>query len=190
MLFLALAVLCSTGNYLLLRAFRDWKTDLLLAILANYLVCAIIGLGWAGTTPEYVASSDWCYWAPLQGLFLLLPFYFVGISTAKVGLTTTILASRTAIAIPTISAFFLFGDLLSLQKAAGLILAFVALFTVLAEKNESAPKFDPRNITYPLLVFFGSGLYQLALKSAQHYAVSPEDNEAYVGTAFIFAFHV
>ncbi len=43
MLFLVFAIVFSTFNHLMFRAFARWRIDLLSAIVINYVVCVVIG---------------------------------------------------------------------------------------------------------------------------------------------------
>ena len=141
MLFLVLAVLGSGVIPVIFRAFGGWRINLFWAIPINYLTCVVIGTVLTGNSLSLVSliTQPWIGLAALQGILLAVNFFLLAHTAQRAGVAIAALASRLAVAIPSLLAFVLYGDSLTLSKLAGLLAALAALYLCTApEKNRGA----------------------------------------------------
>src|SRR5215472_17993146 len=161
MIFLFLAILGSALIPVVFRAFSDWRVNVFWAIPVNYLTCVFIGAIWGGDGLALIKirSQPWLWIAILQGVILAVNFFLLAYTAQRAGVSVAALASRLSVAIPSLLAFLIYGDTLSVVKLAGLVAALISLYlcTGSAEKRTSLRLFSGRFL--PLLVFFSFGCY-------------------------------
>jgi drug/metabolite transporter (DMT)-like permease len=190
MLYLLLAILGSGVIPVIFRGFDKLGVNLFWAIPANYVTCVVIGNFWAGNSLESsnLASQPWIGFAAIQGMLLAVNFYLLAYTAQRAGVAVAALASRLSVAIPSLLAFALYGDSLSLVKIAGLCAALLALYLCTApDKKSSATTFQLFRLM-PILVFITFGCYFSILKYLQAYYLDGSSYHAYVMSGFIFAF--
>ena len=95
MTYLILAIFCSTGNHLLFKSFSRYKVHLLGAVVTNYMVCVLIGLG---SSYHFIMNQSplgqvWMPFAVIQGILLVGCLFLIGWTTTKNGVSV---ASSTA----------------------------------------------------------------------------------------------
>jgi drug/metabolite transporter (DMT)-like permease len=188
--YLLLAILGSGVIPVIFRAFDKLGVNLFWAIPANYVTCVLIGTIWAGSSLEAAnfASQRWIGFAAVQGILLAVNFYLLAYTAQRAGVAVAALASRLSVAIPSLLAFALYGDSLSVVKIAGLCAALLALYLCTApDKNSSASTVQLFRLM-PLLVFITFGCYFSILKYLQAYYLDASSYHAYVMSGFVFAF--
>jgi len=190
MLYLLLAILGSGVIPVIFRAFDKLGVNLFWAIPANYVICVLIGNVWAGSSLEMMnlAAQPWIGFAAIQGILLAVNFYLLAYTAQRAGVAVAALASRLSVAIPSLLAFVLYGDSLSVVKIAGLATALLALYLCTApDKNSRATTVRLFQLM-PILVFITFGCYFSILKYLQAYYLDTSSYHAYVMSGFIFAF--
>ena len=188
--YLLLAILGSGVIPVIFRAFDKLGVNLFWAIPANYVTCVLIGNFWAGDSGglSNLASQRWIGFAAVQGILLAVNFYLLAYTAQRAGVAVAALASRLSVAIPSLLAFALYGDSLSVVKIAGLCAALLALYLCTApDKNSSASTVQLFRLM-PLLVFITFGCYFSILKYLQAYYLDASSYHAYVMSGFVFAF--
>lgn len=190
MTFLALAILGSGLIPVLFRGFADWRINVFWAIPVNYLTCILVGSVWAGHALDLpgLPLQPWFWLAALQGIVLAVNFFLLAYTAQRAGVSVAALASRLSVAIPSILAFLVYGDSLSVAKIAGLAAALLSLYLCTAPEGRNAPE-HPLAIKFlPLLVFVSFGCYFFVIKYAQAHYLNDSSYHAYVMSAFLFAF--
>ena len=188
--YLLLAILGSGVIPVIFRAFDKLGVNLFWAIPANYVTCVLIGTIWAGSSLEAAnfASQRWIGFAAVQGILHAVNFYLLAYTAQGAVVAVAALASRLSVAIPSLLAFALYGDSLSVVKIAGLCAALLALYLCTApDKNSSASTVQLFRLM-PLLVFITFGCYFSILKYLQAYYLDASSYHAYVMSGFVFAF--
>src|ERR1051325_7162304 len=169
MIFLFLAILGSALIPVLFRGFSDWRINVAWAIPLNYLTCVFVGSVWGAHILD-VASlprQPWLWLAILQGLILAVNFFLLAYTAQRAGVSIAALASRLSVAIPSILAFVLYGDSLTLVKVVGLGAALLSLYLcTFARERKHALRLFPGTVL-PILVFFTFGCYFVVIKYAQ-----------------------
>ena len=190
MIFLALAILGSGLIPVLFRGFADWRINVFWAIPVNYLTCILVGSVWAGHALDLAGLplQPWFWLAALQGIVLAVNFFLLAYTAQRAGVSVAALASRLSVAIPSLLAFLVYGDSLSVAKIAGLVAALLSLYLCTAPEGRNAPR-HPLAIKFlPLLVFVSFGCYFIVIKYAQAHYLNDSSYHAYVMSAFLFAF--
>lgn len=190
MLFLALAILGSGVIPVIFRAFDGWRVNMFWAIPANYATCIFIGglLTQEALKPSVLISQPWLVFAALQGLILAVNFYLLAHTAQRAGVAIASLASRLSVAIPSLLAFVLYGDALTLVKFAGLCAALLALYLCTApDKRVGAPTSRLLQLS-PITLFLTFGVYFTVLKYLQTYYLTESSYHSYVMSGFVFAF--
>jgi drug/metabolite transporter (DMT)-like permease len=156
----------------------------------NYVTCVLIGNYWAGRSldPTGLAARPWIGFAAVQGILLAVNFYLLAYTAQRAGVAIAALASRLSVAVPSLLAFLLYGDSLTLVKIAGLSLALVALYLCTAPDKGSGPMTARLFQLMPILVFVTFGCYFSILKYLQAYYLDGASYHAYVMSGFMFAF--
>jgi drug/metabolite transporter (DMT)-like permease len=190
MIYLVLAIFGSGVIPVIFRAFDSWRVNVFWAIPANYVTCVLVGnlLTGKALSPLDLASQSWIFFAALQGIILAVNFYLLAYTAQRVGVAMASLASRLSVAIPSVLAFSLYGDTLTLVKIAGLLTALLALYLCTAPDQRSA-KPDPGLLQLlPITLFLTFGCYFTILKYLQIYYLTEASYHSYVMSGFVFAF--
>jgi drug/metabolite transporter (DMT)-like permease len=185
-----LAILGSGLIPVLFRGFADWRVNVFWAIPANYLTCVFVGSVWTGHSLNLLSlpGQPWIRLATLQGVILAVNFFLLAYTAQRAGVSVAALASRLSVAIPSLFAFLLYGDSLSVVKIAGLAAALLSLYLCTASEGRNAAV-RPAAIKFlPVLVFLTFGCYFIVIKYAQAYYLDDSSYHAYVMSGFLFAF--
>jgi drug/metabolite transporter (DMT)-like permease len=190
MFYLLLAIVGSGVIPVIFRAFDKLGVNLFWAIPANYVICVLIGNLWGGRSLGLVslAVQPWIGFAAVQGILLAVNFYLLAYTAQRAGVAVAALASRLSVAIPSLLAFVLYGDSLTLVKIAGLCAALVALYLCTAPDRKSGVSSARLFQLMPLLVFITFGCYFSILKYLQTYYLDGVSYHDYVMSGFLFAF--
>jgi drug/metabolite transporter (DMT)-like permease len=190
MTFLVLAILGSGVIPVVFRAFEGWRINVFWAIPVNYVTCVLIGNFLTGKSLSIsdVASQSWIFFAALQGVILAVNFYLLAHTAQRVGVAIASLASRLSVAIPSILAFRLYGDSLTVVKISGLLAALLALYLCTASDQRTRTP-NPGLLQFsPIMLFLTFGVYFTILKYLQTYYLSESSYHSYVMSGFVFAF--
>ena len=190
MIFLVLATLGSALIPVLFRGFADWRVKVSWAIPINYLTCVFVGSIWSGQALELanLPAEPWLWLAAVQGVILAVNFFLLAYTAQRAGVSVAALASRLSVGLPSILAFVIYRDSLTVLKLAGLAAALLSLYLCTASTERNAPPPLVTTKFLPVLVFFSFGAYFILIKYAQAHYLGESSFHAYVMTGFLFAF--
>lgn len=166
---LVLSIIASTFIFVLFRLFARYSINTLQAIVVNYFVactCGIIGYQNSieiSSIPKY----DWFYYTVALGALFIIVFNLMATTTQRSGLSVVSVATKMALVIPIGFGLWYYQEPLGPFKAIGIILALAAVYLV-SVKNRSGVILQNRNLMFPVLVFFGSGLIDTSLNFLQN----------------------
>lgn len=166
---LVLSIIASTFIFVLFRLFARYSINTLQAIVVNYFVactCGIIGYQNSieiSAIPKY----DWFYYTVALGALFIIVFNLMATTTQRSGLSVVSVATKMALVIPIGFGLWYYQEPLGPFKAIGIILALAAVYLV-SVKNRSGVILQNRNLMFPVLVFFGSGLIDTSLNFLQN----------------------
>lgn len=189
MTFLIFAILFSTFNHLLFKAYARFQIDLLSVIVVNYAVCIVIAF--ASSVESIFQNSfflqAWYPFSIIQGILLVSCLYLLGRTTKKHGVAVASLATRISVAIPTIAAFFLYDDSVKLLKITGILATILALYLSCFNQNRSKNSIGSIGIL-PLSLFLVFGAHFVLIKFVQERYLDNSSYQVYVLFAFLSAF--
>ncbi|MFB0942669.1 MAG: DMT family transporter [Patiriisocius sp.] len=169
MIFLALSIIASTLIFVIFRLFASYNINTLQAIVVNYFVacsCGVIGYQNSielSAIPKY----NWFYYTLALGALFIIVFNLMAITTQHSGLSVVSVATKMALVIPIAFGLWYYKEPLGPFKAAGIVLALIAVYLV-AVKKDSGIILQKRNLVFPVLVFLGSGLIDTSLNFLQN----------------------
>jgi len=169
MIFLALSIIASTLIFVIFRLFASYNINTLQAIVVNYFVacsCGVIGYQNSielSAIPQY----NWFYYTLALGALFLIVFNLMAITTQHNGLSVVSVATKMALVIPIAFGLWYYKEPLGTSKAAGIVLALIAVYLV-AVKKDSSIILQKKNLVFPVLVFLGSGLIDTSLNFLQN----------------------
>jgi len=171
MIFLVLSIICSVTVSVLLKLARRYKINVVQTVAWNYLFA--VGLAFIFFKPQVQDLSYKNIDGSLLLLGVLLPtiFWFLAASVRNIGIVKTDIAQRLSLIIPILSAYFIFGDVFSNLKIAGLIIGFTAIILTLFKtgSKQSSMKYW----IYPVVVFIGFGLIDVLFKRVAQIKLIP-----------------
>ena len=161
MIFLLLCIACSSGIFLLFRAFKGWGAHTLRAIVINYGVAATLGWTLSGGLPTFQSAwgTPWVYTALLVGILFIYLFHLIARSTQELGITATSIAAKLSMVIPV--AFFLAFDPNDEPAMMKLVAVGLAIPAVVFSSWKSEKQPSLKTWSIPLIIFLGGGLVDL-----------------------------
>lgn len=193
MSYLCMAILCGAANHLLFKEFERRRVRIFPAISVNYLVCVLIGFtsNIEIATGIPLAGQTWFYYSIVQGImFIISVFYMMSVATRKNGIAIAALSTRLAVVIPTVLAFFLYGDSIHMMKLVGIAFALFALFLSSFESG-AVPRQNQKWIRLiPPALFLMVGIHLSFTKFVQEYHLNDDVYHAYVMSSTAYAFLV
>lgn len=165
---LVLSISCSVAVSVLLKIARARQIEVIQAIAVNYVVATALCLLLFRPTPASLLTPATPWWV-LIALGLLLPTIFLAMAAAVryAGIVLSDAAQRLSLFIPLIASFLVFGEVLSLNKAAGIALALIALVLILTQRGDSNATSDgtsSKAIIYLICVWVGYGVIDILFK--------------------------
>ena len=169
MIFLALSIIASTLIFVIFRLFASYNINTLQAIVVNYFVACICGvIGYQNSIElSAIPQYNWFYYTLALGALFIIVFNLMAITTQHNGLSVVSVATKMALVIPIAFGLWYYKEPLGPFKAAGIVLALIAVYLV-AVKKDSSIILQKKNLVFPVLVFLGSGLIDTSLNFLQN----------------------
>lgn len=188
MIYLLLSVLSSSVIFVIFKLFERFKINTLQAIIFNYFFAFSAGMLIDRQIPNplKVVSEAWFLGTFILGFMFIAVFYLAALTTQKSGLSVVSVATKMSVAIPVLFGIILYNESTGWIKVTGIILALVAVYLTSIKKKEGI-KIKKRNLIFPLLVFFGSGIIDTTLKFLETSYVAEADVALFSSTIFAIA---
>jgi drug/metabolite transporter (DMT)-like permease len=188
MLYLILTILLNVYLTVAFKIFQRLKIDTLQAIVVNYWVCVITGSIFLGHFPVQKTSFEqpWIFWSLVMGASFFTIFNLIGFCTKVDGITTTTIANKLSLVIPVGFALWLYGDLMTVTKAAGILIAFPAVYLSTRTKDEQPKKMS---LLLPFLLFIGSGLLDTLVNYVAHQYFTTGNDAADSANQSVYLIH-
>lgn len=140
MVWMLLAVVCSTWLVLSFKIFEKFRLDIFQVIVFNYIACVATNWVTEGHFPfdrTFLMSGKSMYALGL-GLFFMLAFNFVGLTVSRISVTIASILQKMTIIVTTALAYLMYAESMNILKIAGILLAIAAIFlTNIPQKRES-----------------------------------------------------
>jgi drug/metabolite transporter (DMT)-like permease len=170
MLYIILSIVSTTLIIILFKLFNHFKVNTFLAIITNYITAAIFGFLISPSFPSVsvITTQDWLPVTFMAGVLFIGVFQSMAITTQKIGVSVATVASKMSVVIPVIAAFILYGDSVTGLKIIGLAIAIVSvILTSIKQDDTKTESSFIQKIGLPAVVFFGSGMVDLAVNYIQ-----------------------
>ena len=174
------------------KACEKFRVNVFQAIVFNYITCVITGSFVNGSFPVHAANiaMPWFKWACIMGAMFVSIFNVVALTAQKNGVAVASVANKLTLIIPVILSIYLYNETVAGWKAAGVILALIAVvFTCYAEKKKDAnkPGLDLMVYIWPLILFLSSGLLDALINHVQITYINEANNNDYLVSSFFSA---
>lgn len=189
MIFIILTVVQSTLIFVAFKIFVRYNIDNWQAIVVNYIVATLFGfMIYNGSySVSTIVEAPWITYALLLGLFFIGTFYFFALSSQKVGVALTSVASKMSVIIPVIFGVILYGDNMNLMRVLGILLALIAFY--LTFKKGEKLSVNWKLMYLPILIFIGNGTIDTLMKYAEYHHIN-EDLILFLSTIFFVSLMV
>lgn len=186
MIDLSLSILFTILLFLFFKEFDKRQINTLQAITFNYLSAGLLSLsfGHSGYNYENIILSDWILPTFILGIFFIVMFNVMALTTQRLGVTIGSLASKMSLIIPVLAALLFQGDQWTFLKITGIVTAIVSVYlTIKKNKKHSGP------IYLAIILFVGAGLLDTILSHIQFlYLDNPQSKNHFTTTVFLVAF--
>tara|TARA_R100000935_G_C2828197_1_gene163479 strand:+ start:634 stop:1500 length:867 start_codon:yes stop_codon:yes gene_type:complete len=188
LIYLLLSILSSSIIFVVFKLFKRFEINTLQAIIVNYFIACSVGyFGFVeDANISEIPSKPWFYGTLILGLLFIIVFNLAAITTQRSGLSVVSVATKMSVAIPVLFGIFYFNESTGLLKVLGIILALVAVY-LSSIKAKTGIAIKKRNLIYPILVFFGSGIIDTLIKFIESGYVNKTDVALFSSTIFSVA---
>ena len=189
MIFLILSIFVSVLFGISFKIIAVKNINAFQAIIVNYVVAGSLGFVTtkSNVTPLNIFEQSWIYVAIGLGIVFISSLFVIAETTAKSGISVAQVANRMSVVVPISIAVIFYGDILSLAKIIGILLAIAAVYLV-------SHKEDKQNVSqkfwwlFPVIIFICSGIIDSTINYAQRYLLKEDDFDAFLSTIFATAF--
>ncbi len=189
MIWIILSTLSSTGIFVIFKLIDRAKANLLNVIIINYLVASLFGFFLKGNFPiKEIVSSEWFFAGILIGILFIVMFFIIGLSSIKVGISITTVASKMSVIIPILFAIIAYSEPLGFVKVFAIFLAFIAVFLTVFRKTNESNKLNLSYLFLPIILFIGMGMVDSLVIFSKEKYVNDEAAALFTATLFGFSF--
>ena len=187
MIALSLTIILTTVLFLVFKEFQKRNINTNQAITFNYLTAALIALfvGDVNYNIYNLINTDWFYSTIALGIFFIIMFNVMAITTQKLGISISSMASKMSLIIPVIGAVIFQNASIGVYKILGIMIALIALYLTF---KKSGPTAKP---TLAIILFLGAGMLDMWLDFIRNnFLSSTVDFNLFIVTVFFTAFSV
>lgn len=168
-IYIGLSVSCSLliAHFLKLSEHRNLR--IIPVLIVNYIVATSVAMmsnisGGYGVIPDF-SYGIW-FLAFVVGVFFILNFLVYSQSIHFNGVGTSITAMRMSLLIPILLSIVWYGEVVTVQRLAGILLVFTALFLLVRARHSIAHQ-QTGKVWYLIVLFILTGTSEAALKIFQ-----------------------
>lgn len=186
MIYLLLTIILTVSLLIIFKLIGYWKVNGLVAVVVNYIICVLLGSFLIDTQLFSVEMfhQSWVQMGIFLGIIFIVIFNLIGVSTSKAGMAVTAIANKLSLVIPVSLAFYLYDDSITLIKISGIIIALISIYMAIYKHSSS---YNVKMLTYPFIVFLGSGLIDTCIKYTQHHWLSANQKNEFLILIFFTA---
>ncbi|MCK0125527.1 EamA family transporter [Gelidibacter sp. F2691] len=186
-MYVVLSIVASLLIVVIFKLLQKFEVNTFQTIVVNYIVAFVFGIianqNNMGVTE--VVASEWFWGSILVGAMFIGLFTLMAWTAQKNGLSVVSVASKMSVVIPIIAGIFLYQESAGFQKLIGIVLALISVYLV-SIKSKTSLNFK-KNLAWPLLLFFGSGLSDTYINHLQNTSISEENVILFSACVFGFA---
>lgn len=154
MLFLILAIICSSLISIIMRISSDNVKGKLSMLASNYAVCSLCGAIYTGfdIIPVSTDTGKALGFGVINGVLYLVSFLLLQLNTARHGIVLSSIFMKLGLLVPIVLSVLFFNEAPSAIQTAGFITAVTAIILINLKKGSSIKNFG---ISLILLLLFG-----------------------------------
>lgn len=163
MIYLCLAILCSSIINLIFKKFGHFKIHTLTAIVFNYITCSILGqlLSSNFVFSSSHSQSPYFWFALALGTIFILIFFCMAKTTEIFGVGVNAVSAKMGFIFPTLFFIIYLKEVPHLLQWAAIAVAIIAILLIVPKSRSTK---TGSNILFPILVFIGSGIIDSSIK--------------------------
>ncbi len=166
MIYLLFSILTNAAIYLIFKWFDRAGIQTFTAIVMNYITAFVLGIFMVENLDEALQSASsfpqWMMGGLSLGVIFISIFYLMAITSQKVGVSVTTIASKMSMALAVLLFLWLDpGEKFTMIKGIAIILAIAGV--VLASLRNDGNKFQMRALLWPLLILLGSTIIDFGI---------------------------
>ena len=187
MIALSLTIILTTVLFLVFKEFQKRNINTNQAITFNYLIAALIALfiGDVNYNIYNLINTDWFYSTIALGIFFIVMFNIMAITTQKLGISISSMASKMSLIIPVIGAVIFQNASIGVYKILGIIIAIISVYLTFKKSGQTAKP------ALAIILFLGAGILDMWLDSIRNnFLSSTVDFNLFIVTVFFIAFSV
>ena len=185
MIALSLTIILTTVLFLVFKEFSKRDINTHQAITFNYLTAALIALfiGDVNYNVTNLVNTAWFHSTIALGAFFIVMFNIMAITTQKLGISISSMASKMSLIIPVIGAIIFQNASIGIYKIAGIIIAIAAVYLTFKKSGSTTKP------TLAIILFFGAGILDMWIDFIRNnYLSSTFDFNSFIVTVFFTAF--
>jgi drug/metabolite transporter (DMT)-like permease len=169
MIYLLLSIFASTLIFVIFKLFARYDINTLQAIVVNYVVACICGLISYENSLELslIPRYNWFYYTLGLGALFIIVFNLMATTTQRSGLSVVSVATKMAVVIPIAFGLWYYQEPIGFFKGVGIVFALFAVYLA-SVKTKGGMRLKSKNLLFPILVFFGSGLIDTSINFLQN----------------------
>lgn len=185
MIWILLCTLSSASIFVIFKLIDRDKINVLNSIVINYFVASVFGfLVNRNFNIPAITSANWFLAGVFIGILFIVMFFVIGLSSAKVGISITTVASKMSVIIPILFAILAYSEPVGWLKIIAITIAIVAVLLTIYKRNVSNEKIQLSYFFIPVILFIGMGLVDsLVIYSKETYV---DENTSALFTASLF----
>jgi drug/metabolite transporter (DMT)-like permease len=188
MIYLVLSIISSASLFVIFKYADKYRIKNFNIIIINYVVASVLGFAVSNYNTQVfpLHTNPWFPYAVLIGVLFVFGFILIGLSSQKVGIVITSVASKMSMVIPiAFSLWYDPNDHLSILRTMGIALALLAVVLTIYRKRRI--DFEPRHLYLPVLLFLGMGVIDSIIKLAQFEHIDNGISTVFSATLFTIA---
>lgn len=188
MIYLLLAIICSSSLALILKQGNVKKSNTAILINANYLTASVLSLAFVFYKGTLTISLYALLFALFLGYLFAATFFIYSKAVGLAGTALATVSARLSVLIPVLFSIILYGESPNIKMIFGFILALVTLYLFyLSLKNHNGTPHSRRSYLILIVLLFGIGLVDFSMKIFEQ-NFSSEEKGTFVFTIFFSAF--
>lgn len=188
MIYLLLAIICSSSLALILKQGNVKKSNTAILINANYLTASVLSLAFVFYKGTLTISLYALLFALFLGYLFAATFFIYSKAVGLAGTALATVSARLSVLIPVLFSIILYGESPNIKMIFGFALALVTLYLFyLSLKNHNGTPHSRRSYLILIVLLFGIGLVDFSMKIFEQ-NFSSEEKGTFVFTIFFSAF--
>jgi len=195
MQYLFLCILMNVGILLIFRAFSQYNIPTFRAIVVNYFVCVLTGIIFLGDVNfihKITPNQPWVWIAFVLGAIFVGSFYLMALTTQRMGITVSSIASKMSLVIPVIASLFIMNIAsreLIVFNYLGIGLAMIAiLLSSFKNRQQRTTSFGLSMFLMPVFIFILGGTIDTSINFVSHHYLTANTEAVFPIVIFASAF--